>query len=123
MDYLFIEELRLDTLIGVYDWERLRPQTIQLDLEIGLRDREAAGSDNVADTVDYGAVAERLRGLARDSHFALIEAMAEEVARIVLEEFHAAWVKVRLTKLGLMRDARRVGIVIQRGRHVSAPHT
>ncbi|MDE3010390.1 MAG: dihydroneopterin aldolase [Pseudomonadota bacterium] len=116
MDFIFIEELRLETLIGVYDWERHRRQTIQLDLEIGLRDLTAAGSDDVADTVDYGKVCERLRGLAADSHFALIETLAEAVAAIVLSEFHAAWVKVRVTKLGLMRDVRRVGIVIQRGR-------
>jgi dihydroneopterin aldolase len=116
MDFIFIEELRLETLIGVYDWERHRRQTIQLDLEIGLRDVRAAKSDDVADTVDYGKVAERLRQLAADSHFELIEAMAETVANIVLTEFPSAWVKVRLTKLGLMRDARRVGIVIERGR-------
>lgn len=115
MDFIFIEELRLETLIGVYDWERHRRQTVQLDLEIGLRDLRAAASDAVADTVDYGEVAARLRRLAAESSFALIEALAESVATIVLEEFHAGWVKVRVTKLGLMRDARRVGIVIHRG--------
>ncbi len=115
MDFIFIEELRLETLIGVYDWERHRRQTIQLDLEIGLRHPDAAASDDVADTVDYGKVTERLRQLAADSQFALIEALAETVAEIVLQEFHAAWIKVRVTKLGLMRDARRVGIVIHRG--------
>jgi dihydroneopterin aldolase len=121
MDFIFIEELRLETLIGVYDWERHRRQTIQLDLEIGLRDRLAADSDDVADTVDYGLVVERLRGLASDSQFALIEGMAEAVAQIVLEEFRGAWVRVRVTKLGLMRDARRVGIVIQRGARPGTP--
>ena len=121
MDFIFIEELRLDTLIGVYDWERHRRQTIQLDLEIGLRDRTAAETDAVADTVDYGAVVDRLRLLVADSHFALIEAFAEAVAQIVLEEFRGAWVKVRVTKLGLMRDARRVGIVIERGARPGTP--
>lgn len=119
MDFIFIEELRLETLIGVYDWERHRRQTIQLDLEIGLRDRHAAASDAVADTVDYGKVVERLRILAADSQFALIEALAEAVADIALVEFRGAWVQVRVTKLGLMRDARRVGIVIQRGERPS----
>lgn len=114
MDFIFIEELRLETLIGVYDWERHRRQTIQLDLEVGLRDSNAANTDDVADTVDYGAVAERLRSLASDSEFALIETLAETVANIILGEFKAARVKVRVTKLGLMRDAKRVGIVIHR---------
>jgi 7,8-dihydroneopterin aldolase/epimerase/oxygenase len=114
MDFIFIEELRLETLIGVYDWERHRRQTIQLDLEVGLRDRHAAASDDVADTIDYGAVAERLRKLAAESEFALIESLAETVSDIILNEFKAAWVKVRVTKLGLMRDAKRVGIVIHR---------
>jgi 7,8-dihydroneopterin aldolase/epimerase/oxygenase len=114
MDFIFIEELRLETLIGVYEWERHRRQTVQLDLEVGLRDRHAAVSDDVADTVDYGAVAERLRRLAAESQFALIEALAETVAEIILGEFKAAWVKIRVTKLGLMRDAKRVGIVIHR---------
>jgi dihydroneopterin aldolase len=115
MDFIFIEELRLETLIGVYDWERHRRQTVQLDLEIGLRDQRAAQSDEVADTVDYGKVVERLRRLAIESQFALIESLAETVAEVVLVEFRGAWVKVRVTKLGLMRDARRVGIVIHRG--------
>jgi 7,8-dihydroneopterin aldolase/epimerase/oxygenase len=114
MDFIFIEELRLETLIGVYDWERHRRQTIQLDLEVGLRNHLAAASDDVADTVDYGAVCERLRRLAAESEFALIESFAETVSEIILSEFKAAWVKVRVTKLGLMRDAKRVGIVIQR---------
>jgi len=115
MDFIFIEELRLETLIGAYDWERHRRQTIQLDLEIGVRDRRAAGSDDLADAIDYGKVAERLRVLAAETQFELIESLAETVATIVLEEFHAQWIKVRLTKLGLMRDAKRVGIVIHRG--------
>jgi dihydroneopterin aldolase len=114
MDFIFIEELRLETLIGVYDWERHRRQTIQLDLEVGLRDQNAAASDDVADTVDYGAVTDRLRRLAAESEFALIETLAESIANIILGEYKAAWVKVRVTKLGLMRDAKRVGIVIHR---------
>lgn len=114
MDFVFIEELRLETLIGAYDWERHRRQTIQLDLEIGLRGQDAAHSDDVADAVDYGKVAERLRRLAAESQFTLIETLAETVAGIVLGEFHAAWVKVRVSKLGMMRDAKRVGIVIHR---------
>ena len=116
MDFIFIEELRLDTLIGVYDWERHRPQTIQLDVEVGLRDASAAASDDVADTVNYGDLVARLRVMAAESSFLLIESLAEEVARIALEEFRGAWVKIRVTKLGLMRDTKRVGIVIQRGR-------
>lgn len=117
MDFVFIEEFRVDTLIGVYDWERLRRQTIQLDLEIGLQSKKAAHSDEVSDTVDYGLVTARIRELAKDARFGLIEAFGEAVATLILTEFKAATsVRLRITKIGMMRDVKRVGLSLYRER-------
>jgi 7,8-dihydroneopterin aldolase/epimerase/oxygenase len=115
MDIIFLTELKLDTTIGVYDWERVKPQTIQLDLEIGLPDRRAATSDDVAHTIDYAAVVGRVKASLAQSRFALAEALAEHVANLMLTEFHAPWTKVTVIKLGLMSEVKRVGITIERG--------
>jgi dihydroneopterin aldolase len=115
MDFVFIEEFRLETLIGIYDWERLRPQTIQLDLEIGLRSSAAASSDSIDDTVDYGLVTEKIRELSQASTFGLIEALGEAITTLILRDFPAAKsVRLKITKLGMMKDVKRVGLSIYR---------
>ncbi|MEW5943003.1 MAG: dihydroneopterin aldolase [Pseudomonadota bacterium] len=115
MDIVFLHEFKIDTVIGIYEWERELPQTVQLDLEIGLPHSRAAETDDVADTIDYGAVVERIRTSLTQRRFSLVEALAEHVAQIILAEFGAPWAKVSVTKLGLIRGVKRVGITIERG--------
>jgi dihydroneopterin aldolase len=115
MDVIFIQEFRLDTLIGVYEWERRVPQTIQLDLEIALPTSRPAQSHQLADTIDYGRVVSRVRETLKAQHFPLLETMAEHVASLVLSEFGAPWVKVSVAKLGLFSGVKRVGVCIERG--------
>lgn len=115
MDIIFLHEFKVDTVIGLYDWERALPQTIQLDLDIGLPHNRACRSDDVADTIDYGRVVERVRESLGQQHFSLVEALAEHVAQIILAEFGAPWTKVSVTKLGLLRGVKQVGIAIERG--------
>lgn len=115
MDIIFLHEFKVDTVIGLYDWERALPQTIQLDLDIGLPHNRACRSDDVADTIDYGRVVERVRESLGQQHFSLVEALAEHVAQIILAEFGAPWTKVSVTKLGLLRGVKQVGITIERG--------
>lgn len=115
MDIIFLHDFRLDLLIGIYDWERRMPQTVQLDLEIGLPSSRAGQTDRIEDTIDYGAVASRLKASIAERHFDLLEALAEHIAQVVRNEFGAPWVRVTVTKLGMLRDIRRVGLTIERG--------
>jgi dihydroneopterin aldolase len=115
MDIIFVRDLRIETVIGIYDWERKIKQTISIDLEMGADIRRAAASDSIDDTLNYKAVSKRLIGFVGDSTFFLVETLAERVAEVVLNEFDVPWVKVTLSKPGALRGARDVGIVIERG--------
>jgi dihydroneopterin aldolase len=115
MDVIFISELRLDILIGVYEWERRVPQSVQFDLEIGIPARRSAGSDRLADTIDYAAVAARIEASLRETGFGLIERVAEHVAELIQREFGAPWVKVSVTKLAPLKTVKRLGVTIERG--------
>jgi dihydroneopterin aldolase len=115
VDIIFIETLRVETVIGIYPRERALAQTIELDLRIGRSTASAGASDDIADTIDYATVVARLRKDLAATHFNLLEALAEHVATLILEEFGAAWVQVSAAKLGMMPGVRRVGICIERG--------
>ena len=115
MDIIFLRELAVETVIGIYDWERVTRQTVSIDLEMAADIRPAAASDDIADTLDYKAVAKRVIAFVGDSRFHLIEALAESVATILREEFGIAWVRVTVRKPGAIRGARDVGVRIERG--------
>lgn len=116
MDIIFIDELRLPTWIGVYDWERQAQQTVEISLEIGLPDSKAGASDCLSDTINYAAVVERLGADLDEQHFLLIEALAEHIAQVVQQDFGAPWVRLRLSKPGVLRGVKRIGVQIERGR-------
>lgn len=115
MDIVFIRELRADTVIGVYAWERCIRQTVVLDLEMAVDNRRAAAADRIEDTLDYAAVSARILSYVEGSDFQLVETMAEGVAALVLEEFAVPWLRLRLSKPGAVVQARDVGILIERG--------
>ncbi len=115
MDIIFIHDLRVQTIIGIYDWEREVKQTIAVDLEMATDIRKAASSENIEDTLNYKGVSKRLQTFIKESNFQLIETMAEEIAQILREEFHVPWVKVTLHKPGALRGTKDVGIIIERG--------
>ena len=114
-DIVFIEDLRIQTVIGVYDWEREITQTVSLDLKMAFDITRAAKSDAIADTLDYKAVAKRLIQFVEASEFQLVEALAEHCAQIVLDEFPVDWVHLKLSKPGAVRGSSAVGVVIERG--------
>jgi 7,8-dihydroneopterin aldolase/epimerase/oxygenase len=116
MDTIFISDLRLDILIGVYNWERKVPQTIQLDLEIGIPETGRPRGDRIGETIDYSKVVARLTASLEDDHFLLLERLAEHVAQIVLTEFGSPWVKVSVTKLAAIKGVKRLGVTIERGK-------
>ena len=115
MDIVFLKELRIETVIGVYDWEREIKQTVVLDLEMSADVAKAAASDHIDDTLDYKAVAKRLIEFVEQSEFQLVETMAERCAQIVREEFGVAWIRLTINKIGAVTQARDVGVVIERG--------
>jgi dihydroneopterin aldolase len=115
MDTVFIRDLRIDTTIGIYDWERQIRQPVVLDLDMGADIRRAAASDHIDDALNYKAVAKRLIRFVSEAEFQLVETLAEECARIVLDEFNVPWVRLTLNKKGALRGADGVGIVIERG--------
>ena len=117
MDIIYLHDLRIDTVIGVFDWERRVRQTVSLDLDMAADIRRAAESDDIGHTLDYKAVAKRLIAFVGESEFQLVETLAEKVAGILLEEFSIPWVRVRVNKTGAVRGARDVGVVIERGDH------
>lgn len=115
MDIIFLRDLRIDTIIGIYDWERSTRQTVSLDLEMATDIRTAAASDHIDDTLNYKAVAKRLIAFVSESEFQLVETLAERICDLVLEEFQVPWVRLTLNKGGAVRGAKGVGIIIERG--------
>ena len=114
MDIVYIRELQVETIIGIFDWEREVKQVVSLDIEMQTDIRASAQSDHIDDTLNYKAVAKRLIGYIESSSFQLVETLAEQCARIILEEFGVSWVKLRLSKPGAVRGARDVGVIIER---------
>ena len=115
MDIVYIRDLEIETVIGIYGWEREVKQVVSLDLDMATDIRKAAASDTIEDTLDYKAVSKRLITFIGDSKFQLIETMAEQVAEIVLTEFDVPWLRLRLSKPGAVRGSRDVGVIIERG--------
>jgi dihydroneopterin aldolase len=116
MDRVFIEDLRIQTVIGIYDWEREITQTISIDLQMAFDISRAAKSDDIVDTLDYKSVSKRLIQFVETSEFQLVEALAEQCAQIVLKEFPVSWVQLKLSKPGAVRGSSAVGVIIERGK-------
>lgn len=115
MDIIFVHGLKVDCVIGVWEWERRITQCITIDLDLGADIAPAAKSDDLEDTLSYKGVAKRVREFAADSGFKLVETLAEEIAGILLKEFSVPWCRVRIDKGAAVRGARSVGVVIERG--------
>lgn len=115
MGIVFLRDLRVDTIIGIFDWERTTRQVVGIDLEMAADVARAAATDSIDDALDYKAISKRLIDFVGASSFQLVETLAEEIARVVREEFGVPWVRVTLSKPGAIRGARDVGVVIERG--------
>ncbi len=115
MDIVFIRDLKIQTVIGVFEWERAIRQTVVLDLEMGSDIAKAAATDHLEDALNYKAVANRLIQFVEDSSFQLVETLAEAIARILREEFGVPWLRLRVSKPGAVRGSQDVGVLIERG--------
>jgi dihydroneopterin aldolase len=114
MDTIFLSEVRVETKLGVPDWERLTPQTIILDIEIGMPHSRSCQTDAIEDTIDYGQVVARIRETLKEHSFKLVEALAEHVCQLILNEFGAPWVKIKVAKPGILPGLKALGVMIER---------
>ena len=118
MDKIFLTGLEVETIIGIWEWERKIPQTVVIDLEMAADIAQAAETDSIEGTLNYKSVAKRLQSFVAESRFQLVETLAERIAAVVTDEFEVPWVRVRVNKPGAIRGARDVGVLIERGREV-----
>lgn len=116
LDIIFINNLRVETVIGIYDWERKIRQLVVIDLELGADCAAAAKTDSVEDTLDYKAISGRVVEFVAASEFGLVETLADRTALLIMEEFGVPWVRLRLNKLGALSGASDVGVIVERGR-------
>ncbi len=114
MDTIFLSEVRVETKLGVPDWERLTPQTIILDIEIGMPHSRSCQTDAIEDTIDYGQVVARIRETLKEHSFKLVETLAEHVCQLILNEFGAPWVKIKIAKPGILPGLKALGVMIER---------
>lgn len=114
MDIIFINQLELETVIGIHDWERENKQPIILDIEIGCSIEAAVKSDRIDDSIDYFNVCERMKQLAASHQHELVESFVEKASQIILHEFGAQHVKIQLSKPNAVKEASGVGVIIER---------
>jgi len=114
MDTIFISELKVKTKLGVPAWERVLPQTIILDIEIGYDLSKACKSDAIADTIDYGAVVARIKETLSENSFQLVEALAEHICQLIFNEFGALIVKIKVAKPSILLGLKALGVLIER---------
>ena len=115
MDIVFIDDLRIDATIGIYDWEKQIKQTLSFDIEMATDIRKAAASDEIEDALNYKAVSKRIIQFVEASKYQLVETLSEKIAEMILAEFDVSWLRLTLNKLGAVRGSRSVGIRIERG--------
>ena len=114
MDKIILTDLRVDAVIGIWDWEKRNPQNISIDLEMHTDTKRVSQSDSIEDALDYKAVSQRVKQFIQDSQFNLIETLAEKLAKIILKEFDIQWLKLSISKPFAIRDSSNVGVCIER---------
>jgi len=114
VDVIFIRGLKCETILGVYDWERVSLRPVLLDLEIAAASNESFEHDSAKGLMNYDSISARLTGLLKTLHYKTVERLAEHIAQTVLSEFHAPWVKVTVGKPAAIKNAAMVGVVIER---------
>jgi 7,8-dihydroneopterin aldolase/epimerase/oxygenase len=115
-DRIYLSELTIETIIGIFEWERTTKQKVSFDFEFPADARKAAQTDSIHDTLDYKKVAKTVIAYVESTEFGLIETLSERVAELILREFNIAWVKLSLSKPGAVRHSRTVGLTIERTR-------
>ncbi len=115
MDTIFIHNLRIETIIGVFAWERKAKQAVLFDIDMATDVKRAAASDRIDDALDYKLIAKAIIQFVEASQFQLVETLAEQVAELITTNFEVPWLKLSVNKKGALRHADNVGVTIQRG--------
>ena len=115
MDIIFFSEVKIQTKLGVPEWERMVPQTIVLDIEIAMPNSESCITDEIGDTIDYCLVVGRLRDTLNEKSFKLVEALVEHLCQLIITEFKSPWVKIKVAKPGILPGVKSLGVIIERG--------
>ncbi len=115
MDIIYLHDLKIETVIGIYDWERRIKQTVVFNLEMGADIKKAAATDRIEDTLDYKSVAKQVISFVESSEYQLVETLIEKVAELIMKEFNIPWVRLTINKQGAIRGANGVGVIIERG--------
>ena len=114
-EIIFVHDLRVATVIGIYEWERRIKQTVSIDLEMAADIRKAAATDTIEDTLNYKAVSKRVVAFVEASQFRLVETLGNDITELLMNEFSVPWVRVTVKKPGAVRGSREVGVLIERG--------
>jgi dihydroneopterin aldolase len=120
MDIIYLHDLKVDCVIGIWEWERRTTQTLTIHLDMAVDIQRAAASDSIHDTLDYKAVAKAVITFVSASQYHLVETLTEKIAELILSEFRIPWVRVKLNKKGAIRGASDVGVIVERGDRPSA---
>ncbi|HEC13179.1 MAG TPA: dihydroneopterin aldolase [Acidiferrobacteraceae bacterium] len=115
MDIIYLHGLKIDCVIGIWEWERRCKQSLTIDLDMAADIAKAAATDHIDDTLDYKTVAKRIVEFVGQSEFQLVETLGENIATVLRQEFDIPWCRVRINKKGAIRSARDVGVVVERG--------
>ncbi len=118
MDIIFLRNLRIKTIIGIFDWERKVKQTVFFDIEMATDVKKAAANDQINDALDYKSISKSIINFVEKSEFQLVETLAEKVADLIMTNFDVPWLRLSLNKKGAIRHADDVGITIERGTKV-----
>jgi len=120
VDKIFLSEIKIETTVGIWEWEKRIKQTVIIDIEMSADIKKAAATDDINDTLNYKAVAKSVRKLVEESQFQLVETMAEKISELILTEHDVDWIKVKVNKPGAIRGSKGVGIIIERGKNKSS---
>ncbi len=114
MDKIYLNGLKCECVIGVWEWEKAISQTLVMDIELATDVAKAAKNDDLSDALDYQAVTNRVQHFTKDNAFELIETLVEKLSLIILEEFPTNWVRIKLDKGQAVKGVKNVGVVIER---------
>ena len=115
MDIVQIKDLRFETIVGCWDWERQVQQQVSIDLDMAWDVANAANTDRLRDALNYKSVAQRVKAFVRESEFELVETAAVGVADMIMEEFAVPWIRVSFHKPFAVKQTHSVGVVVERG--------
>lgn len=112
---IFIEEMKVETIIGVSEWERSLPQMLLISLEMSLPQINSSTTDRIEDTINYATVADRIKSITSSHSFKLLEPLAHIIIETITTEFKAPWIKLKISKPQILPHVKAVGVIFEKG--------